>query len=272
MDLYLDRFERLANEHRLESPHWPSKLSHGLRGKAYDIYSRLPADQITDYEAVKRALLQGFELTGDCYRKKFRLCRRERGESYAQFAARLSNLFDKWVSQAASDKTYDGLTELLLFEQLRETMTPELRTFTAEQGAERLADLVTLADRYVSAHSEAKSVKRDKPPNNRDSNQEESIDHNDRPYPHRGYHTGHTSEPERKRPAEKKRYCSFCNRNNHSTAECFKWNRREPESNHTLLVVSEGNIVTPSTNRNYPPVTETVQVSGQSVHCLYAHH
>ncbi|WP_353803955.1 hypothetical protein, partial [Acinetobacter baumannii] len=127
LDLYLTRFERLATEYKLDPTHWSFKLSQGLRGKAYDIYSKLPTDRVTDYHKVKEALLTGFELTGECYRQKFRTNRRVKGESYAQFADRLSTTLDKWISQSATAKTYDGLTELLVWEQLRETMTPELR-------------------------------------------------------------------------------------------------------------------------------------------------
>ena len=276
LDLYLDRFERMATEFQLPEKHWAIKISYALRGKAYDLYSKLPTERACDYKQVKETLLKGFQLTGECYRKKFRSCRREKAETFSQFAVRIAVLFDKWVTQNAPTKTYDTLTELLLCEQIRETMSPELRTFVAEQGAESLQDLILVADRYLAAHSEAKSFKHDHTQNGRDSNHP-SPTHEHKPKPGVGTQNKsslaqNAQEKANKNSAEGKRYCTHCKKTNHTSENCFKLagkRRRDPETNLSNQVVSKSDALTPGVESHHPSVTETCTVNGILVKCLY---
>ena len=91
----MDRFERLATEYGLDPDKRNLKLSQGLRGTAYDVYAKLPPNKVTDYQALKEALLTRYELTAEAYRKKFRNARRGKGETYNQFTDRLDTYLQK---------------------------------------------------------------------------------------------------------------------------------------------------------------------------------
>ena len=51
------------------------------------MYACLPVDIAEDYDGLKAALLTAFELTEEGFRKRFRSCRPEVGETFLQFLA-----------------------------------------------------------------------------------------------------------------------------------------------------------------------------------------
>lgn len=72
IDSYLQRFERFAFNAKWEESIWAINLSALLKGKALDVYSRLPAGEALNYRCLKQALLKRFQLTEEGFRSKFR--------------------------------------------------------------------------------------------------------------------------------------------------------------------------------------------------------
>ena len=153
IDKFLDRFERSAKQYELPMDKYTFKLAQALRDRAYDVYLGLPSDKQTDYDALKQALLEHYELTAEAYRRKFRNARKERGETFERFADRSESYLQKWIRLTDSKMDLQGLTQLVLLEQFRDSLQPEIRLFAAEHGAVKLTDYVRLADRYISAHA-----------------------------------------------------------------------------------------------------------------------
>ena len=77
IDRYLTRFEKAARTFDLPEDKWCDRLSLLLRGRAFDVYDKLSTEGETDYNTLKNALLVKFELTANCYRKKFRGARKD---------------------------------------------------------------------------------------------------------------------------------------------------------------------------------------------------
>jgi len=98
VDKYFLHFEKVAS--RLEWPKevWTLLLQSTLTGKAREIYSALSADQSSDYEVVKGAILKAYELVPEAYRQQFRVCRKKESQTYVEFAGHKENLFDRWCS------------------------------------------------------------------------------------------------------------------------------------------------------------------------------
>ncbi|KAL8588884.1 hypothetical protein ACOMHN_051478 [Nucella lapillus] len=71
MDAYISRFEVFARNQGWPEREWAMILSALLTGKALNIFSTLPAVQQSDFDCLKKALLQGFDLTEEAFRKKF---------------------------------------------------------------------------------------------------------------------------------------------------------------------------------------------------------
>ena len=71
IETYLSVYERYAEEARWKSTSLPINLGRLLSGKAADVYARLPLSLAHDYESLKNAQLQCYQLTSDDFRNKF---------------------------------------------------------------------------------------------------------------------------------------------------------------------------------------------------------
>lgn len=152
MDSYIERFERFAESQKWDQNTWALNLSALLKGKALDVYSRIPASDALNYPKLKEALLKRFRLTEDGFRIKFRTGRPEKGETPPQFLDRIAGYLSRWVGLAKIDTTYEALVDLLLREQLLIACGKELELFLREHKCKSASELATLAEQFVEAH------------------------------------------------------------------------------------------------------------------------
>ncbi|XP_062601794.1 uncharacterized protein LOC134263457 [Saccostrea cucullata] len=152
IDSYLQRFERFASCAKWEQSSWAINLSALLKGKALEVYSRLPVSEALNYGSLKQALLRRFQLTEKGFRVKFRSSRPEQGENPSQFFARLNNYVEKWLSLADSPKTYDGLKDLCLREQFLNSCSKQLGMYLKERHPKNVEEMSNLADQFIEAH------------------------------------------------------------------------------------------------------------------------
>ena len=94
MDAYLERFERFAKNNKWQEDVWATRLSALLTGKSLEFYSRLPREEADDYRMLKLALLRHYDYTEEGYRRKFRGCKPEEGETPALFIGRIKSYLD----------------------------------------------------------------------------------------------------------------------------------------------------------------------------------
>jgi len=113
MDAFLHRFEVYADSQGWKKDKWTVYLSALLKGKALDVYSRLPDEDAQDYDILKDALLKRFNLTEEGFKQKFRSVRLESGEAPTQYIARSENYLMRWIDLANVDKDFDGLLSLI---------------------------------------------------------------------------------------------------------------------------------------------------------------
>jgi len=160
MDSYLNRFERFAEAQAWKKDSIAIYLSALLKGKALDVYSRLPPDQANDYGTLKQALLKRYQLSEDGFKRKFRTARAEVGESPTQFITRLASYLQRWIELANVQQTYEGLITLVIREQYLSVCSPELALFLKERAITDLEELGKLAEQYSEAHNEAVTFKK----------------------------------------------------------------------------------------------------------------
>ncbi|KAK7106798.1 hypothetical protein V1264_018012 [Littorina saxatilis] len=80
LDDFLRRFERIASDQKWEEGTWASRLSICLKGRALQLYNALEDGEARNYQALKKALLQRFNLTAEAHRRRLRNCKRLSGE------------------------------------------------------------------------------------------------------------------------------------------------------------------------------------------------
>jgi hypothetical protein len=159
---YLLRFERLAQAQNWPSETYAPNLSECLTGEALEVFARLSTEDALNYDTLKRALCERFQITEEGYKRKFRSERPKDGESYTQFLARISHYFDRWVELGGVGNEFVKVRDLLIREQLANTCNWEnqdLTMFVKEHDYDCAKQMAELADKYVSAHGRRPRVK-----------------------------------------------------------------------------------------------------------------
>ena len=116
MDSCLLRFERYATAQKWEPDTWATGLSALLQGKALDVYALMPKEDALNYDKLKVALLKRYELTEEGFKRKYKKCRPENGETFQQFTTRKKSYFTRWIDMASIERSYEGLQDLILRE------------------------------------------------------------------------------------------------------------------------------------------------------------
>ena len=151
MDSYLLPFERYATAQRGNRNQWATNLSTLLKCKALDVYASMPIEQALDHDMLKAALLKLYELTEEGFKQRFKKCRYNSGETFQQFTSRLKCYFTRWIDMARIEKTFEGLVDLILKNQLAFICTKELELFLKEREPESLEQASKLADQFKEA-------------------------------------------------------------------------------------------------------------------------
>jgi len=152
LDAYLQRFERFADTAKWHKTGWASKLIALLSGRALEVYSRLSEETARGYDIVKIVLMKRYDLTIDGYRRKFRASKPEVDESPNQFIVRLDRYLLRWLELSDTERTFDGLTDLIVKEQFIDSCPKDLAIHLRERAPETLAKVAKIADQYLEAH------------------------------------------------------------------------------------------------------------------------
>jgi len=153
MDSYLGRFERFAETQKWKREHWAMYLSALLKGRALDVYSRMPSEQAGDYDRLKDALLKRYLLSADGFKKRFRTAKPKAGETPSQFLTRIDNYLERWIELAKVTKSYEGLKTLIVQEQYLSTCPKEMAMHLKEGKPKTITELGDVAENYIEAHA-----------------------------------------------------------------------------------------------------------------------
>ena len=80
-----------------------------LVGKALEIYVALSLDQSSEYDTVKTAILNAYELVPEAYQRKFRGSTKGDTQSYVEFAREKERLFDRWCAFMGAEEDFKKL-------------------------------------------------------------------------------------------------------------------------------------------------------------------
>jgi hypothetical protein len=154
IDSFLFRFESHANSCGWPKDKWTLYVASLLRGSALVLYHTLAAREGLTWDQLKEELLKKFQCTPDGFRDKFRAVRPETGESFPSFLIRSSHYLDRWIELTQTKKEYDSLRDLLLREQLLQSVSRDLAVFLREREFKTAEEMCRAADQYRNAHPE----------------------------------------------------------------------------------------------------------------------
>ena len=100
---------------------------------------------------MKDALLKHYDLTEDGFKRKFRSCKPDTGETFLQFAVRLESYFLRWIDLFKIDKSFKGLADLILRDQFIHVCNRDLTLFIKERTPKSMEGVATLSDQFREA-------------------------------------------------------------------------------------------------------------------------
>ena len=151
LDTYLQRLERFAETAKWHKTGWASKLSALLSGQALEVYSRLSEEAAKDYDKVKIALMKRYDFTEDGYCRKFRASKPEVDESLDQFIVQLDRYLLRWLELSDTERTFDGLKELIEKEQFIDSCPKDLAIHLRERVSETVAIIGSLSSSWMNS-------------------------------------------------------------------------------------------------------------------------
>jgi hypothetical protein len=86
----------------------------------------MSTDDAESYDLLKEALLKRYNLNEDGFRNKFCFAKAEKGESPDQFVIRLNSYLERWVDLSKTNKSYEGLRDLIIREQFINSCSKDL--------------------------------------------------------------------------------------------------------------------------------------------------
>ena len=89
----------------------------------------MPKEDALDYDKLKCALNKRYELTEEGFKRKYKKCRPESGETFQQFTTRMKRFFTRWIDMSGTDKTFENLQDLILRDQLTFICNRDLELF-----------------------------------------------------------------------------------------------------------------------------------------------
>ena len=97
IEAYLVTFERVMEAHKVEKERWAHYLAPQLTGGAQRAFTAVPTTESANYDSIKAAILQRYDINEEVYRRRFRTTTRAAGETNREYAVKLMDLQRKWL-------------------------------------------------------------------------------------------------------------------------------------------------------------------------------
>ncbi|KAJ8032641.1 hypothetical protein HOLleu_26214 [Holothuria leucospilota] len=151
VEKFFNHFEKLGEQLKWPRDKWSILIQSNFTGKAQEVYSALSIEDSMDYDKVKKAILQAYELVPEAYRQKFRKYRKADTQTYVEFAYQKERHFDRWCA-SKKVSTFDTLRQLMLVEEFKRCVNDDIKTHLEENKADKLSEVANLADQYALTH------------------------------------------------------------------------------------------------------------------------
>lgn len=246
VDKYFMHFEKIANSLKWPEDVWTVLLQSVFVGKAREIYSALPVEQSSIYQVVKEEVLKAYELVPEAYRQKFRTSTKEEKQTYVEFARVKERLFDRWCASQNIKGEYVKLRELLLIEEFKSCLPPEVKTYLDEQKVDTLQRAATLADDYSLTHRKVFSGPDNAPKGTpRSGHSAPPVRYNLRS------HDNSDSSRQQSTPT-----CYYCKRKGHIMAKCWALKKKEKTKTKADMITVKTTAVQKDSINGPPPIED----------------
>ncbi|GFV96915.1 integrase catalytic domain-containing protein [Trichonephila clavipes] len=154
-NLFFQSLERAFLTQKINDEYKCEILINLLGERAHNVLLYIKEEELNDYEKLKSIVLREFQLTPRECLNSFKNAVKSSGETYIQFAARLTANFQYFCSLRKVN-SFESLCDLLISDKLFETLNKETATHIGFRKAEdwfRPIDLAKECDIYISSRS-----------------------------------------------------------------------------------------------------------------------
>ena len=92
-------------------------------------------------------------MTEEGFKKKFRFCRPEVGETFSQFTVRLSSYLTRWIEMSKISSSFKVLFDLMLRNQILHVCNFELSVFLKQNVPTTADEMCLLADQLMETRN-----------------------------------------------------------------------------------------------------------------------
>ena len=89
IETYLVTFESVMTAQKMDKSCWSQYLAPQLTSKAQLAFAALPAEESGEYDTIKAAILQQYDITKEAYRRRFRSATRGSRKTNREFSVKL---------------------------------------------------------------------------------------------------------------------------------------------------------------------------------------
>ena len=150
IEAYLLTFERVMEAYGVDKAKWTFQLAPQLTGKAQQAPAALDMVNSSNYASLKEAILRRYHISEETYRRQFRAATLKKGETPRELVTRLTDLARKWSKECS---TTEELLDLVVREQLLNSLPEDARTWVRERKAKSSAEAGELAEDFFQAHT-----------------------------------------------------------------------------------------------------------------------
>ncbi|GFY28060.1 uncharacterized protein TNCV_4393941 [Trichonephila clavipes] len=157
-NLFFQSLERAFLTKKINDEYKSEILINLLGERAHDVLLYIKEEELNDYEKLKSIVLREFQLTPRECLNSFKNAVKSSGETYIQFAARLTANFQYYCSLRKVN-SFESLCDLIISDKLFETLNKETATHIGIREAEdwfRPIDLAKECDIYISSKNESR--------------------------------------------------------------------------------------------------------------------
>ncbi|GFU77065.1 DUF1758 domain-containing protein [Trichonephila clavipes] len=136
-NLFFQSLERAFLTKKINDEYKSEILINLLGERAHNVLLYIKKEELNDYEKLKSIVLREFQLTPRECLNSFKNAVKSSGETYIQFAARLTANFQYYCS-LRNVNSFESLCDLIISDKLFETLNKETATHIGIREAERL--------------------------------------------------------------------------------------------------------------------------------------
>ncbi|GFX58567.1 integrase catalytic domain-containing protein [Trichonephila clavipes] len=154
-NLFFQSLERAFLTKKINDEYKSEILINLLGERAHNVLLYIKEEELNDYEKLKSIVLREFQLTPRECLNSFKNAVKSSGETYIQFAARLTANFQYYCSLRKVN-SFESLCDLIISDKLFETLNKETATHIGIREAEdwfRPIDLAKECDIYITSRS-----------------------------------------------------------------------------------------------------------------------